>query len=303
MTDTYHTFGLTIRSEVPLPSLPAPQSQLDVIHDVAITYGKTPDGLENPKFKGVRFQAGTGEVLLRVDGVATYYVQSGNRITIMPENSAHEDDILVFLMGSAMGALLHQRRILVLHAGALVVNGESVIISGPSGIGKSTLTAGFHLRGYPFLADDVCAVTTTHGRPSVIPGFPRLKLWADVLKKLDTDRNGLQSVRWRHGLEKYFMPVVDAVQTDPIPIKAFFALETTNTNRLEITVLKGAQKVDLFIDNTYRLNFLKGLGLKIDHFQQCAAIAAKVNVFRAVRPNKGFLLNELMDAVEARVLS
>jgi hypothetical protein len=35
----------------------------------------TPDALTNPQFKGVRFQAGNGVLLLRVDGVARYHVQ------------------------------------------------------------------------------------------------------------------------------------------------------------------------------------------------------------------------------------
>ena len=89
-----------------------------------------------------------------------------------------------------MGALLHQRNILILHGSAIKVNGESVIFVGPSGVGKSTLAAGFTKRGYPFLVDDVCALSVGCNHPLVIPGFPRLKLWADTLKKIDTDTDG-----------------------------------------------------------------------------------------------------------------
>lgn len=302
MKNTYHIFGLNIVSVIPLPAHPVVFSQPDVIPDVIIEYGKMPDSLTNPQFKGVRFQAGAGEFLLRVDGVARYYVQNGSNITIMPESGANDDGILIFLMGSAMGALLHQRNILVLHAAAIVVNGESIIFSGPSGIGKSTLAAGFHRRGYAFLSDDVCTITTANGHPAVIPGFPRLKLWADVLKKLNTDKDELKSVRWGKDLQKYFLPV-DCIQDNPVPIKAVFVMGTTNTDKMEIAALKGAEKINPLIDNTYRLRFLDGLGGKKDHFQQCAAVAAKAAVFRTVRPNKVFLLDELMDMLEARFLS
>ncbi len=299
MRNTYHVFGLKIKSVIPLPapliSYPLPGLKPDVV----IEYGKTPDVLTNPQFKGVRFQAGPGEFLLRVDGVALYYVHDGRCITIMPEAEASVDDILIFLMGSAMGALLHQRNILVIHAGAIEVNGESVVFSGPSGIGKSTLTAGFHQRGYPFLADDVCAITTANGHPEVIPGFPRLKLWADVLKKLNTDKDALKSIRWGQDLKKYFLPV-DTIQNTPVLLKSVFVLETTNTNKMEIFALKGGEKIDPIIDNTYRLSFLEGLGGKKDHFRQCAAVAAGAAVYRTVRQNKGFLLNELMELLEAK---
>ncbi len=302
MDDTYHVFGLKITSAINLPATPILHPRPDADPDLVIAYGEAPEALKNPKFEGVRFQADPGEFLLRVDGVARYHVQGGCRITITPEAGANEDDILVFLMGSAMGALLHQRNILVLHAGAIAVNGGSVIFTGPSGIGKSTLAAGFHRRGYPFLADDVCAITTDNGHPAVIPGFPRLKLWADCLKKMNTDKNTLKRVRWGKDLEKYFLPA-EGFSNTPVPIKSVFVLETTNTDKMEISILKGAGKIDPLLDNTYRRRFLEGLGGKQDHFRQCAAVAAHTNVYKVVRPDRGFLLYELMEMVEARFLS
>lgn len=294
----YQIFGLNIASALPLPSLAVPHPG-PVVADVVIAYGEAPNALTDPLIKGIRYQAAPGEFLLRVDNVARFYVQDGNRITIMPENGASEDDILIFLMGSAFGALLHQRNILVLHGSAIAVNGQSVAFCGPSGIGKSTIAAGFHQRGYPFLADDLCAVTMCNGHPAVIPGFPRLKLWADTLKKLDTSKDQLKSVRWGVDLEKYFLPVDFALHT-PAPLQAVFILKSTNLNKLEFTPLLGAEKIDPLIENTYRMRFLHGLGGKKDHFKQCAAVAAKAEVCRVVRPDKGFLLDELMDLVTTR---
>ena len=69
---------------------------------------------------------------------------------------------------------------------------------------------------------------------------------------------------------------------------------------MEITALKGGKKIDPLIENAYRLEFLEGLGGKKDHFKQCATVAARSDVYRIVRPDKGFLLNKLMDLLEAR---
>lgn len=268
--------------------------------DVIIEFGDTPEKLAKPKIKGVRYQSAPGEFLLRVDGVASYYIQEGRRITIQPEPGVQEESILIFLMGSAIGALLHQRKILVLHAGAIAVKNQSVIFAGHSGIGKSTLAAGFHQRGYPFLADDVCAIAVTDGKPTVIPGFPRLKLWADVLKKLDTDKNQLQSIRWTQGMEKYFLPVAPG-HDQPVPLTSVFILRSSNNKKIiEIETLQKSEKINPLITNTYRMRFLEGLGGKIDHFQQCAAVAAKTSVYRVVRPSTGFLLEELMNKLEEK---
>jgi hypothetical protein len=298
----YQIFGLNIESAIPLPASPIAATSSEVLPDVVIAYDEVPDQLTNPRIKGVRYQASPGEFLLRVDSVARYYVSEGRRILIAPEPGAEEERILIFLMGSAMGALLHQRNILVLHAGAIEANGRSVLFCGHSGAGKSTLAAGFHKRGYPFLADDVCAVAMVDGKPSVVPGFPRLKLWADVLKKLEKDKDQLESVRWTQGLEKYFLPV-EPLHKTPVALHSVFVLETTNTDKMEITALKGGEKIAPIIKNTYRLRFLNGLGGKKEHFRQCAAVATEAAVYRAVRPRGHFLLDELMDMTEARFLS
>lgn len=297
MDNMYRIFGLNIVSALPLPSLP--QSQPDAAPEVVIVYGDTPDALSDPRIKGVRYQAAPGEFLLRVDNVARFYVQDGNRITIMPEAGAGVDDILIFLMGSAFGALLHQRNILVLHGSAIAVNGGSVAFCGPSGIGKSTLAAGLHQRGYPFLADDLCAIAMFEGRPAVIPGFPRLKLWADTLKKLDTCKDQLKSVRLGVDLEKYFLPVNNSSHT-PQPLDTVFIMESTNKGTMSLTPLPGNEKIDPLIENTYRMRFLHGLGGKKDHFKQCAAVAARADVCKVIRPDRGFMLDELMDLVATR---
>jgi hypothetical protein len=294
----YHIFGLNIDSHIPLPALPAAGPPEGPLPDVVISYGDTPDQLANPRTKGARYQAGPGEFLLRVDSVARYYVREGAYIVVQPNPGAEEEEILIFLMGSAMGALLHQRRILVLHAGAIVVNDHSVIFSGHSGVGKSTLAAGFHKRGYPFLADDVCAVAMVEGKPAIVPGFPRLKLWADVLKILDKDKDQLKSVRWTQGLKKYLLPMEPARKT-PVALKSVFILAKADTDRIHMTALKGGEKIERIIGNTYRLRFLTGLGGKEDHFRQCAAVAANTNIYKVVRPDRGLLLSELMDMVEA----
>ncbi len=234
----YHIFCLVIRSAIPLPALPFISSEQNTTPDVSIEYGFTPERLTNPRSSEDWFQADTGEFLLQIQGIARYYIQDGCRITITPEDGADEDEVLLFLMGSAMGALLHQRNVLVLHAGAIIVNDRGTIFLGPSGIGKSTLTAGFHQRGYPFLADDVCAIPMINGIPAVIPGFPRLKLCIDVLNRLKTDRNGLKYIRGPQGFEKYFLPV-DHTQDVPVPLDTVYGIETADVEEIQITPLKG----------------------------------------------------------------
>ena len=233
-----------------------------------------------------------------MDNVARYYVANGDYILIERESGSADEEVLLFLMGSAMGAILHQRNILPLHGSSIKVHHEGVIFVGPSSIGKSTLAGGFNKRGYPLLADDVCAVTAENGGgPHIIPGFPKLKLWADALKKLEKGREGLYRVRLDQAFEKYFVPF-DHAGNGPVPVRSVFILDKTNTDQFEIVSLKGGDKIDPIINNTYRPRFLEGLGGKKEHFRQCAAVAGRAAVMRITRPRKGFRLHELMDLVE-----
>ena len=191
MPHTYILFGLAIKSDIVLPATPLSTLPPNHTPDVTIEYGVSPLSLENPVIANAFHQAKTDEFLLLVPGVARYHIYAGRHITVTPEPGAGKEDILLFLMGSSMGALLHQRHVLVLHAGAIAAKGGAILFTGPSGIGKSTLTAALHQRGYPFLADDICAISLTGPEPAVICGFPRLKLWEDTMARLRTATEGL----------------------------------------------------------------------------------------------------------------
>ena len=138
----YHAFGLNIASSIPFLDMPKTEG----IPDVVITYGKTPEALSDPNVSGVRYQAGPGKFFLQVDNVARYYAANGDNILIERESGAADEEVLLFLMGSAMGAILHQRNIQPLHGSAIKVDHEGVIFVGPSSIGKSTLAGGFQKR-------------------------------------------------------------------------------------------------------------------------------------------------------------
>jgi hypothetical protein len=297
MNQTYHIFGLNIQSAIPLPAPPVADPTAGGAADVIIEFAAVPDQTAEPHKMWGHFQASPDEFFLCVDSVARYGVRNGCRIAVDPAPGAREEEILIFLMGSAFGALLHQRNILVLHAGAVAVKHHGVIFAGPSGIGKSTLAAGFHKRGYPFLADDVCAVAGAGDMPCVVPGFPRLKLWGDVLKKLDTGKEDLKSIRWTGGLEKYFLPV-ESIHKTPIPLKSVFVLEKSHEDAIGVTALSGSDKIDALIRNTYRLGFLNGQGGRKEHFRQCAQVAARSAVYGVLRPQNGFRLEALMDRLE-----
>ena len=117
---------------------------------------------------------------------------------------ADAGDIPLYLLGTAYGILLRQRRRIVLQAGAVRVSGKAILFCGPSGAGKSTLAAALAQCGYPFITGDFCAVTVTEdGTPMVHPDGRQLKLWAQAIEKLDL--KGRSGARVRSRLAKFYV--------------------------------------------------------------------------------------------------
>jgi hypothetical protein len=288
-------FGLCLRSVVPLPELlpAAPGTPVDV--DIVI--GEVPEDLTGVVKRGVRFTAAPGNLRLQVDGIASYLIEGGRRIVIAPAAAASDEDVRVFLLGSAMGALLHQRGDLVLHGSAIGWNGEAVVFLGRSGVGKSTLAAAFRRRGYPILTDDLCIVRPdANGRMCAFPGFPQAKLWLDSLRMLDVAPDSLRRVRQE--LDKRVVPLTDVEQPPPLPVRHLYVLNDHNTDQFELNELPGAHRFRALKNQTYRFAFLAGADARTSHFQHALGLARQASIGAVKRPKGSFRLDDLVQLIE-----
>ena len=294
----YEAYGCRIDSELEFPELiEAGSAENSSPADVRISTGVVPDALENPTGKGVLYQASANQFLLNMDGVARYLVQNGNEIIVEPAPENLAGGVRVFLLGSCLGALLHQRGMLVLHAGAVYTDRGAVLFTGPSGIGKSTLLGELLRRGYRMMVDDVCAVVVdAAGKPLVLPGYPRTRLWTDAAQKLEQDITGLE--RTRPGMEKYERQVPAQFWDQPASLHRIYLLTSSNRDELRLDVEPRIRTFSIVLHNTYRRQFLDGLEMRAPHFDLVSAVSRASSVTRVVRPSQPFRLAELADLVE-----
>jgi hypothetical protein len=289
----YRVFGLTIGSSMEIPELLPAEGEPDVL----IREGSVPEALENPKTVGVRFQVKPGHFLLKVDNIAKYLVSEGRRITIETFPGVEEEDIRLFLLGSAFGALIHQQGLLPLHASAIEVQGRCVVFCGVSGSGKSTLAKTFFSRGYHLHTDDVCVVSTGENEtPMAYPGYPQLKLWEDALEKIGVD--AASYTRVRQVVDKFAIPVTERFNHKPLPIKRIYILSPWNKGEIEVTEITGMKKFNLLKNQTYRFRFVAGLEREVSHFKSAGVLGNQVPIYGVRRPQSLFLLDELADILE-----
>lgn len=270
----YSLFGLQIDSDLPLPELFEVNSDLPA--DVTIQLGSAPDeGQLEPDLHLVE-----GGALLVVEKTANYFVADGSRILIEPHEGASKRNVRLFLLGSAFGLLLHQRRMLPLHANAVEIDGNVVAFMGESGAGKSTLAAWFSDRGFRLIADDVAVVDFIGETPIIQPGLPRLRLWESVIHA--TGRNSAEyalSIEDDPTYDKrdVFLPQA-RVASEPRRLGAL--VELSRTGEL-MEPLRGAAAVEAIMSHTYRGSYVKAVQTVREHWETCMRLAQAVPVCRA----------------------
>lgn len=207
-------------SDVALPGITAGTGRPAA--DVTIRRAAVPASLDGATRQGPTWQLASDRLLLTVPGIARFLISSGRDIAVEAEPEATPADIAAFVVGTVFGILLHQREQFVLLASAVRVNGKAVLFCGPSGAGKSTLAAALMQRGYPILADDICAITpASDGSAVVHSDGSALKLWARSIDELGLeDRRG---DRLRANLQKYYVEPSAAVHR-ALPLGAIYAL-------------------------------------------------------------------------------
>ena len=279
----YLVFGLRVRSEFSLPELGPARRPDRSVPAVTVRTGSAGPAIENPSDVGPTFQVGRDDYLLDVHRVARYRVRDGNEIVVEPAAGSSERDVRIFLLGTVLGALCHQRGLLPLHASAIVVNGRAVAFAGRSRAGKSTLAAYFADRGYPVLSDDICVLGfDDERRPAALAGVPNLKLWQDALLELGRNPGGLETVRT--GLQKYHVPLNGNAAANAAPLERIYVLGETRLERLEgIERLSGAAAFDKVFSNIYRRHLIAPMGQAQAHFARCIALLQQVPVFAVAR--------------------
>lgn len=272
----YRIFGLTLRSEIALEELPAAAD--GAVADAQILYG--PAGpAEGPN----GYSASEQGTLLRIPEVGRFLIREGREILVEPAEGASDRNLRLFLLGSALGALLHQRGLLPLHANAIEMAGEAVAFSGHSGAGKSTIAAWFHDRGHRILTDDVCVIGfDAAGRALAYPGIPRLRLWREALEA--SGRDAGEYARSFDAMDKYDVPS-ERQALEPLPLAAIYLLRQAEDagGGASIERLQGVDAVETMVSNTYRGAYLRTIGRTGEHLAACLRVARQVPVFRAAR--------------------
>jgi hypothetical protein len=289
-------YGLTIQSEIQLPEAPATTAAPQVI----IRYGK----VEKP-----RGDVGA-ERIYAIDrkefrvfwrGVGTFLIHSGCEVIIEPELDCEEAIMRLYVLGPALGILLHQRGLLVLHASVVSIDGFVIGFLGEKGWGKSTMAAALNARGHALVTDDILTVTPcAYGSPMVQPGLPHFKLWPEaVVASFGGDPNNL--VRIHSKVEKRIREADSGVGWEPAPLRCLYVLDRGAT----VASIPMAHSTALMalVRHSYLSRFMRALDGARENFLQCSRVVQSVSIHRLQRPSDLNALSEVVRLVEGEAWS
>ncbi|WLR49149.1 aldolase [Halobacillus litoralis] len=291
----YHVFGLHVSSEMSLPEVP--QANLSNTYaDVTIRQINLEDQWEKVSGNGKSFYIEENLCMFKVTEVCVCLIRNGNEILFTPLPGSVRSHVRLYILGSCMGIILMQRKILPLHGSAISIDGNAYAIVGDSGAGKSTLASAFLKRGYKLLSDDVIPVSFSDERvPMVTPAYPQQKLWQESM-----DHFGFESGEYEPIIDretKFKVPVGDQFEERQLPLAGIIELTKTDDEQVHIEPIQDLYRFSTLFKHTYRNFIIRRAGLMDWHFNTSTKILPHVDMFHMRRPVSQFTANELVDKV------
>lgn len=293
----YRGNGLLIRSDIALPEYnPCTGGTPDAVIETSDAAKRAATRAEPQTWEYGGFQTSPDGPVLVVPDIASFLITQGRHIAVSPMDGADPGMVKLYLMGSAMGMLFHQRGQLILH-GAAVLPGTGApdpgisLFTGPSGAGKSTLSAHLAQLGHAVLGDDTLPLISGEAAaPVAWPGARVFKLCTDAVARLP----GSSFSTVAEGYEKVFVENQAPAPDRPTPLREIMLLERgEGPARLE--PVNGLQAVAVIAGNTYRPEYLRMLGAEARHFEQVTQLITHVRVYRLTRPWDSNRMADVLD--------
>ncbi len=285
----YEVYGLKLKSDLELPELiPIDANVVDVI----ITLDKVPQSLPGSKAYGAWAEYESSRCLFRIQGVARFLIEHGRSICVEPYRSDNSEDglaapiadIRLYLLGSALAALLHQRSLIPLHVSAVSADNGVWAFTGPSGAGKSTL-AGWLSQcvGLPLISDDVSVVEYRGRDVRLLPGPRKLKLWHDAIGFLDIPQGRL--VQDLSNTPKFQLYLRDEVPESEPQLSGLVFLERAEPGELaSLTAVTGIDRFRYMCRAVYRHYMAVWFRSKAGYVKDIFELTDRVPVYRLRRP-------------------
>jgi hypothetical protein len=293
----YFAYGLNVRSVLPLPELTTADPLRQASGEVVIELGRVEPGPAKLDAAGFGFWTRADEACHIVEKVGSFLVRGGREIVVDAVPGVEDRLLRLSVLGPALGLLLHQRGLLVLHASVVARSGSAIAFIGQNGWGKSTLAAALHAKGYDLVADDLAAIAVDPDGASVLPGFPQVKLWPEAATLLGEDAEQLPLLH--PAFDKRAWRAERGFSQEPRRLAHIYTLAAGSTPAVEPLQPRGAcfELLSHWYGHRFGNGLLQGASAA-RHLHQCVAVAGRVPMSCLRRSGGSPALLHLADLVD-----
>lgn len=285
----YQVYGLQVISDIELPELVQSRKQTG---DVEIKLDSVPESLPRSNAAGKWANYIGNRCLFRIDNVGRFLIENGQSIKVEPYGSSDIEggvaaapaDVRLYLLGSALAALLHQRSLLPLHVSAVLSKNGVWAFTGPSGAGKSTIAGWLSQKaGLPLISDDVSVVDVQNDAVRLYPGPRKLKLWNDAVDFLELGERKL--VQDLSNTPKFQLYLPDDIPGTEFKLSGIILLERAEPGQpAELIPVTGINRFRVCCNAVYRYYMAPWFRTKADYVQDVFQLAESIQIFRLRRP-------------------
>jgi len=293
----YKAFDLIIDSEIELPELlPAHESS-----EIIIRYGSIPVLRQKIKKK---VEIGESEVILysddscfiRIKELGLFYITSDFEVIIKAFPNILLNEIRSIILTVIFPTILYLKKKIALHGSVVAYKNHCILFTGESGVGKSTMAARLIKKGYTLVSDDICVIKKIQKRPFVVPATPQLKLHSDAAVFVDQNPSELSTISTRE--KKGWIHVGGQFEDTYMQLKSIYEIDPEDDNGQEkILNLKGTDKLQTILKNTYKPRAIDFVNLRKHLFEQAVWLSSQVNVYMLKRPSNSFISEECIDKI------
>jgi hypothetical protein len=302
----YYLYGLYIRSQWHLPH---PEAKASGLPEVKLlegasslfsqTYLKTKRE-ENRKafFHYAHLQ--DGSTYVRWSGLFEFLIsENGSSVLGHQINNTDTEAFINYLLGQVLSFAMVKQGIEPLHSTVVRIDNGAVGFIGDCGYGKSSLGASFLQAGYRLLTDDLLILKKNNGCFLAYPGFPRIKLFPKIAKKLIGEK--VEGFPMNKRTSKLILPL-DRHQfaRAPVPLRAIYVLTPpagrSRSNKVTIRRLSQRRAFLSLLRNTFNTKVTEPERLK-RQFAFFTQIVSKVPIKTLSYPRSLKSLPLVRDAI------
>lgn len=246
--------------------------------DLNIIQQKVSEITRNIRIDRPHYKLSAGEFWFRYKNNTFHYSHAKRVLSV--DVLQHDTDFWQALYGPVFSTIVYFFNCIPLHASGVVLSNKTILISGTSGSGKSSIAwLLMQKMNARFFADDITVLNKNENTVQAHSSYPEIKLWDDIVSLYQLDKQH----QIHPEIEKYFIQAKEYFTKGSFIPNVVVFVQTTPDHKPQIEQISGTKKFSLLYKHLYRKHLTQKV-FSANDFEILALLANQASVYLLNRP-------------------